>query len=267
MPVIEKHNPGALCWFELATTDQAAAKKFYTSLFGWSSNDSPMGPGESYTIFQLNGHDTGAAYTLQPDQKSRGVPPHWMLHIAVENADTAGARAVDLGGKLVSPAFDVMDFGRMAIIADPAGAVFSVWQPKKHQGAGITGENGSVCWADLSTPDPPAARRFYHELFDWNFVEDEKDTSGYLHIKSHEQFIGGIPAASQRDPNTPPHWMIYFQVADCDASTAKAQEQGAQTLFPPTDLENVGRFAILKDPQAAAFALFQSETKQQASFA
>jgi uncharacterized protein len=261
MPVIEKHNPGALCWFELATTDQPAAKKFYTSLFGWSSNEFPMGPVEFYTIFQLNGHDAGAAYTIQPEQKSRGVPPHWMVYIAVDNADNAGTRAAELGGKLVSPAFDVMDVGRMAVIADPAGAVFSVWQPKKHKGVGIAGENGTVCWADLSTPDPSTARRFYYELFGWNFVEDEKDTSGYLHIKNHEQFIGGVPAASQRDPNTPPHWMIYFQVADCDASTAKAKEQGAQILFAPTDLENVGRFAVLKDPQGAAFALFQPETK------
>jgi uncharacterized protein len=259
MPVIEKHNSGALCWFELATTDQTAAKKFYTSLFGWSSDESPMGPDELYTIFQLNGHDAAAGYTLRREQKSQGVPPHWMLYVAVDNADTAGARAAELGGKLLSFAFDVVDAGRMAILADPAGAVFSVWQSKKHHGVGISGESGTVCWADLSTPDPAAARRFYHELFDWNFVEDEKDTSGYLHIKSHEHFIGGIPAASQRDPEAPPHWIIYFQVADCDASTVKATVQGAQTLVPPTHLENVGRFATLKDPQGAAFALFQPE--------
>jgi len=261
MPVIEKHSPGAICWFELATTDQSAAKKFYTSLFGWSSNEFPMGPGELYTIFQANGHDTGAVYTMKREQKSQGIPPHWMVYIAVDNADQAGTQAAELGGKLLAPAFDVMDVGRMAVIADPAGAVFSIWQAKKHKGVGITGENGTVCWADLSTPDPATARRFYHELFGWNFVEDEKDTSGYLHIKNHEQFIGGVPAASQRDPNTPPHWMIYFQVADCDVSTAKAQEQGARSLFPPTDLENVGRFAVLKDPQGAAFALFQPQTK------
>jgi len=261
MPVIEKHNPGALCWFELATTDQSAAKNFYTSLFGWSFNEFPMGPGELYTIFQLNGHDTAAAYTIQREQQSQGMPPHWMVYVGVDNADNAGNRAAELGGKLLRPAVDVMDVGRMAVIADPAGAVFSVWQPKKHKGVGITGENGTVCWADLNTPDPATARRFYHELFDWNFVEDEKDTSGYLHIKNHEQFIGGVPAASQRDPHTPPHWMTYFQVADCDASTAKANELGAQNLFPPTDLENVGRFAIFKDPQGVAFALFQPETK------
>jgi uncharacterized protein len=261
MPVIEKHYPGSFCWFELATTDQAAAKRFYTSLFGWTFNEFPIGADEVYTIFQLNGQDTGAAYTMKREQQAQGLPPHWMLYVAVDNADNAGIRAAELGGKLCAPAFDVMDVGRMAVIADPAGAVFSVWQAKKHKGVGITGENGNVCWADLSTPDSAAARRFYHELFDWNFVEGEKDTSGYLHIKNHEQFIGGVPAASQRDPSVPPHWLIYFQVADCDASTRKAKDQNAKVLSGPHDLETVGRFAILKDHQGAAFALFQPEMK------
>src|SRR5947209_4378064 len=104
MPVIETHLPGALCWFELATTDLAAAKKFYTSLFGWSSNEFPMGPGEVYTTFQLNGNDAAAAYTIRREQQSQGVPPHWMVYIAVDNADTVGSRAAELGGKLLTPA-------------------------------------------------------------------------------------------------------------------------------------------------------------------
>ncbi|MGI8961500.1 MAG: VOC family protein [Bryobacteraceae bacterium] len=258
MAAIEKHTPGAFCWFELATTDQAAAKRFYTSLFGWSFNDFPIGPNEQYTMFQLSGLDAGAAYTLKPEQQS---PPHWMVYVAVENADEAAGRAAELGGNLLAPAFDVMDVGRMAVIADPAGAVFSIWQPKKHKGVGITGENGTVCWVDLSTPDPATARRFYHDFFGWNFVEGEKDTSGYLHIKNHEHFIGGVPPASQRDPHARPHWLIYFQVASCDASATKAKEHGAQILLQPTDLEDVGRFAILKDPQGAALAVFQPVIK------
>jgi predicted enzyme related to lactoylglutathione lyase len=261
MPIIEKHTPGSFCWFELATTDQAAAKQFYTSLFGWTFKEFPIGAEEVYTIFQLNGQDTAAAYTMKREQQSQGIPPHWMLYVAVDNADNAGTRAAEKGGKLCHPAFDVMDVGRMAVISDPAGAVFAVWQAKKQKGVGITGENGTVCWADLSTPDSATARSFYHELFGWSFVEGEKDTSGYLHIKNHEQFIGGVPAPSQRDPSVPPHWLIYFQVADCDASAAKAKAQNAKVLFGPHDLETVGRFAILKDQQGAAFALFQPEMK------
>jgi uncharacterized protein len=203
----------------------------------------------------------GAAYTMRRDQREQGIPPHWLVYVAVDNTDAVGSRVGELGGKVLAPAFDVMDFGRMAVIADPAGAVFAAWQAKKHKGVGITGENGTVCWADLSTPDPATARRFYYDLFGWNFVEGEKDTSGYLHIKNHEQFIGGVPSVSQRDPHVPPHWLIYFQVVGCDASVAKAQDQGAQILLQPTDLEDVGRFSVLKDPQGAVFALFQPETK------
>jgi uncharacterized protein len=261
MPIVEKHTPGAFCWFELATTDQTAAKNFYTSLFGWSSNEFPTGPEGVYTIFQLAGQDAAAAYAMKREEQAQGMPPHWTLYVAVENAGEVGTRAGELGGKLCAPAFDVMDLGRMAVISDPAGAVFAVWEAKKQKGVGITGENGTVCWADLSTPDPATARRFYHDLLGWNFVEGEKDPSGYLHIKNHEHFIGGVPAASQRDPNTPPHWLIYFQVSDCDASTAKATGQGASVLLQPTSMPEVGRFAILKDPQGAAFALFQPEIK------
>ena len=261
MPLIEKHTPGSFCWFELATTDQAAAKSFYTSLFGWSSKDSPIGPSEVYTTFQSGGNDVGAAYTLRAEHRSQGIPPNWLLYVAVENADEVERRAAELGGKVMAPAFDVMDLGRMAIIADPTGAVFAVWQAKNHKGVGIFAEKNSFCWADLSTPDSATARRFYHDLLGWNFVEDEKDTSGYLHIKNHEQFIGGVPSASQRDPKTPPHWLTYVQVAECDASAAKAEKQGGRLCMPALDLENVGRFALLSDPQGAAFALFQPAAK------
>ncbi|MBV9301972.1 MAG: VOC family protein [Acidobacteriaceae bacterium] len=261
MPVIESHTPGAFCWFELGTTDQAAAKQFYTALFGWSFNDFPIGPSEKYTIFQLGGEDAAAAYTLRDDQKSQGVPPHWLVYVAVENADEAGRRSAELGGQVYAGPFDVSDHGRMAVLADSTGAVFAVWQKKNHKGVGVTGENGTVCWADLSTPDSAKARHFYHELFGWNFVEGEKDTSGYLHIKNHEQFIGGVPSPSQRNPNAPPHWMIYFQVADCDVSTSKAKTQGAHVIFEPMSMEHVGRFSILNDPQGAVFSLFQPETR------
>src|SRR5436190_529780 len=140
MPVIENHVPGSFCWFELATTDQAAAKRFYGSLFGWSSNDFPMGPDGVYTMFQLNRQDVGAAYTLKREQQSQGIPPHWMLYIAVDNADKTGTQAAEVGGKLCAPAFDVVDVGRMAVISDPTGAVFAVWQAKKHKGVGISNE-------------------------------------------------------------------------------------------------------------------------------
>ena len=260
MPPIEKHRPGSFCWIELATTDQDAAKRFYGSLFGWAVNEFPMGPGELYTIFRLQGCDAAAAYTLRPDQRSQGVPPHWMIYIAVDSADSAARRAGALGGKVLAPPFDVGPFGRMAVIQDPTGATFSIWQPKENKGIGIAGEAGTLCWADLSTPDPASAGKFYSDLFGWQLLADTDDDppSDYLHIKNGEDFIGGVPPASHRDPNVPPHWLAYFEVKDCDASATKAKEQGATCCFGPTTLEGVGRFAILLDPQKAAFAIFQA---------
>jgi uncharacterized protein len=255
MANVDKHPPGSFCWVELATTDQNAAKSFYTSLFGWAVIDNPMGPGDFYSIFKLRGRDAAAGYTLRKDQRERGVPVHWSLYIATENADQAAAKAAQAGGTVLMPVFDVMDAGRMAVIHDPTGAVFCAWQAKKSQGIGIVGEPGAFCWADLSTPDPDRAGKFYSTLFGWKLEKGEKDPSGYLHIKSGDQFIGGIPPAHG---NTPPHWLIYFMVADVAAAAAKAAKLGAKILMPPKDMEGVGTWAIVADPEGAVFAIFKS---------
>lgn len=262
MPHIDHHPPGAFCWFELATDDQNAAKSFYGSLFGWSVNDVAMGPNDFYSMFQLEGRDTGAACTLRPEQRSQGVPPHWMIYIAVASADDAARRASELGGKVLAPPFDVFDVGRMAVLQDPTGAIFSVWQAKKNQGTGITGVEGTFCWADLVTSDPSRASQFYSGLFGWEIMAGEHDPSGYLHIKNGEDFIGGIPPAKSLPPSAPPHWMIYFAVSDCDASVAKAKKLGATLHVPPMTLENVGRFAVIADPQGASFAIFKAHPRK-----
>jgi hypothetical protein len=261
MPNVDRHKTGEFCWFELATTDQPAAKNFYTSLFGWTVEDSPMGPNDFYSMFRLEGRDVGAGYTIRPDQRAQGVPPHWMLYVESANADDAAKRAGELGGKVIAPPFDVFDIGRMTVLADPTGGIFSVWQAKKHSGTGITGVNGTACWADLSTPDPGKAGQFYSGLFGWQLTRDEKDPSGYLHIKNGEEFIGGIPPAHLRNPDAPPHWLIYFLVESCDASAAKAKDLRAQHLLPPQSIPKVGRMSIVKDPQGAVFALFQPESR------
>ncbi len=257
MANIDKHPAGSFCWVELATTDQKAAKTFYTSLFGWAVEDNPMGPDDFYSMFKLSGRDTGAAYSMRKEQRAQGVPPHWMVYIAVENADKSVAKAAQAGGTVLSPAFDVMDAGRMGVIQDPTGAIFSLWEPKRSQGITIGGDN-SLCWADLSTPNSERASKFYAELFGWQLMKDEKDPSGYIHIKNGEHFIGGIPPAEHRNPNSPPHWLIYFQVADVQAATAKAGQLGGKVLMPVRAMENVGTWSIVSDPQGAVFALFKS---------
>ncbi len=256
MSTVETHAPGSFCWIELGTTDQDAAKKFYGSLLGWSANDFPMGPNEVYTMFGLEGRNAGACYKLNSEMLARGVPPHWLLYVSVAGADEAAAKAAAAGGKVLAPPFDVMEFGRMAVLQDPAGAAIAAWQPKLHQGTGIEGVPGTLCWADLMTPGQSDAAKFYEAVFGWH-AEPGKDNSGYLHIRNGEKHIGGIPPAGQGDPNAPPHWLVYFLVRDCDASTARAKEGGATIYMSPMTMEGVGRWSVVADPQGAVFALFQ----------
>jgi len=254
MPHVEKHSPGSFNWIELATTDQKAAKEFYGPLLGWQAEDFPMGPDQTYTMFSLSGGAVAGCFAIHSGQP---MPPNWGLYVAVENADQTTARAAELGATVLRPPFDVFSFGRMAVIQDPTGAVFSVWEAKSHVGTGTVGENGTLCWADLNTADRLGAKAFYEALFGWSFVTGkDKPEDSYLHIKNGEAYIGGVLPDSHRHHNAPAHWLIYFLVADCDASTAKATELGARVYAPPMSIDNDVRFSVLADPQGAVFALF-----------
>ncbi len=257
MPNVENQVPGSFCFVELASIDQNQAKSFYEPLLGWSHTDFPMGPDSVYTMFQLGGRDAAAAYTMGADERAQ-TPPHWNLYIAVENADDAAARATELGGTVIAAPFDVMDQGRMAVIQDPTGAFFCIWQAGKSIGIGVAGDPGALCWADLNTPEPEAAKAFYEELFGWNIATSPNDPSGYLHIQNGEEYIGGIPPGEQRDPSIPPHWLIYYQVLDVDATAAKAKSLGGAEYLAPMTMEGVGRMAVIADPQGASFAIFTS---------
>lgn len=258
MAIIDKLIPGSFCWMELGTTDQAAAKQFYSSLFGWTATDFPMGPAGDYTIFQLKGQDCAAAFTLMKEMLDHGVPPHWMPYIGVSNADESTKRAIELGATVMKGPFDVMDKGRMSVVQDPVGAHFCLWQEITSKGIGIAGEANSFVWADLNTPERGKAKEFYAALLGWKFVTGEgKDESSYWHIVNGERGIGGMPPADFIPPNVPAHWMIYYMVSDCDDSFAKATSLGAKALVPPMTIEGTGRMAVLDDPQGAGFALFQ----------
>jgi predicted enzyme related to lactoylglutathione lyase len=251
MPVVTEHPHGAPCWFELGTTDQKAAKEFYTQLLGWSVTDSPMGENQFYSMFRLKDADVAAAYTLMPEQQAQGVPPHWMVYFATRNVDESAAKAQQLGGKVIVQPFDVMQHGRMAVCSDPGNAVFSLWQASQHKGVSLYGEKNSVCWAELATRDTSVAREFYNLLFGWE-TRTNVNVPTYIEFACDGEFRGGLLQMDEQWEGIPSHWGIYFLVGDCDGVAAKAQMLGGKTKHGPFDAPGVGRMALLTDPQGAA---------------
>jgi uncharacterized protein len=243
MAVVESHAPGSFCWFELAASDWKAARAFYGSLFGWTAKELPMGEGEApYIELQLDGKSVAALY--------QGGPPAWTTYISVASADESARKARHLGGSVVNEPFDVFDNGRMAIVRDPQGGSFCVWQARSHHGVSRMMEPGTVCWSELHTKDPAAAKAFYSALFGWSM----KESPDYAEIVNQGNAIGGIvqSRASRREN---PFWLTYIAVEDCDAAAARARSLGATIHVGPMDIENVGRFAIVLDPEGADFAI------------
>jgi predicted enzyme related to lactoylglutathione lyase len=253
------HTPGTFTWPELATSDQKAGVAFYRALFGWDVNEQPIGPTEVYSMFQMRGKAVGAGCTQQPDEKKMGVPPHWNSYVSVANVDEATKKAESLGGKVLMPPFDVMDAGRMAVLQDPTGAVFEVWQANRSIGAQILNEPGALCWTELTTSDTKAAEAFYTALFGWVPKRSPEYTEFSV---AGTPSIGMMAKPPQMPAHIPSYWMPYFQVANCDSSTAKAKELGGNVMVGPQDIPNTGRFTIVSDPQGAVFALFQFTEKK-----
>ena len=254
MAEVTRPEPGQFCWPELATSDLPAAKAFYTAVFGWTAEDKTVGPGFVYTMLKLRGLDVGAIHEQRKEEAQAGIPPHWSVYVAVASADEAAARARRLGGKVLAEPFDVMDAGRMAVVQDPSGASVCLWQSRRHRGAGVVDEPGAMCWCELATTDAPKAGRFHSELFGWRL---KPSGGGYTEFVRGETSIGGMMEITPEWGNVPSHWLTYFAVAECDGTSTKAQKLGATARIPPRDVPNVGRFAVLVDPQGAHFAIIR----------
>lgn len=255
-------KPGTFCWVELATSDGEAAKTFYTKLFDWDFVDNPMGPGMVYTMLKLDGKDVGALYKMMPDQEAQGIPPNWLSYVSVANADETSAKAKAAGGTILKEPFDVFTVGRMAVIQDPTGAVFALWQPKEHKGAGVYNAPNSFTWNELMTTDTKKDGEFYSTVFDWRRDVQNFGPMEYTMFINGERPNGGMLQITPEMGNIPSNWLVYFAVDDCDAKAQKATELGASIMKPADDIPGVGRFAILTDPQGAAFAIIKLENPQ-----
>jgi len=247
-------TPGTFIWADLATTDQDAAKTFYGDLFSWTADDMPVGDEEGtvYSMMLRDGMPVAAIAPQQPAQTDAGVPPMWNSYISVESADATAARAAELGATVHAPPFDVMDAGRMAVIADPQGAFFMIWEAGRHFGAALVNSPGALSWNELASPDPQASADFYAALFGWEATPMEDMPMTYFVIKNGERSNGGI---TELPPGVPPHWLVYFATEDIDAGIAKVDELGGGKLSGPHDI-GVAKFAVVADPQGASFALY-----------
>ncbi len=252
-----KYTPGTFSWADVATTDQEAAKAFYTDLFGWQTEDMPAGEDAVYTMASLHGKTVSAISPQPQQQRDAGVPPMWNCYITVESADDALERAKHLGATVHAPAFDVFDAGRMGVVQDPQGAFFEVWEPRQHIGAQLVNGPGLLSWNELASPDPDGSASFYGELFGWTIEPIEEMPMQYLIVKNRDGHTnGGIRAAAEQEP---PYWLAYFGIDDLDAGVAKIGALGGTTLTEPMDIGGGNRIAAVQDPQGAVFALYAGQ--------
>ncbi|GAA3378322.1 VOC family protein [Streptomyces sannanensis] len=251
---------GSPNWIDLGTPDLDRAAAFYGGLFGWTLL--PGGPEVGgYGMFQLGGRTTAGAMKVGPDQ----APPAWTVYIQTPDADTAAGAVAKGGGRVTLPPMDVLDFGRMALFADPAGAGFGVWQPKQNKGLEVVSDAGSFAWAELYTTEhADEAIAFYESVFGWEKYQVPFPGGTYSMVGPEgggetAAFGGVVPVSSDpAETGSGPYWLPYFEVADCDATVAKAEELGGKTRMAPVQMEGVGRFAKLADPFGARFAVIKS---------
>lgn len=257
---------GAPSWVELATSDEAGALAFYGGLLGWSDDPQPMpeeAGGGAYHMAQIDGDNIAGLSKQQPQEAQQGIPPHWSVYLAVNDLDATLAKVEGAQGRVLMPSMDVMDAGRMAIITDPTGAPVGLWQAKQHQGFGRYGEPGAVTWCELLTSDTEPAAKFFQGVL--GVTPETMDMTGqpYTLLKAGDgpNESAGLMQKPEQMADMPNTWAVYFEVADADAATARARELGATVLSEPMDIPP-GRFAMIRDPQGAAFGIIKSVPMQ-----
>jgi uncharacterized protein len=275
----DRYPTGVPCWIDSGRTDAKAATDFYGGLFGWEfENRSPEGQ-NPYYVGMIDGRDV-AAIGQQDEQLD---PPIWNTYVLVDDADAAASKAVAAGGGVAMAPFDIGTAGRMAVLTDPTGAAFCVWQGNEFHGARAVNEPNTWNFSDLHTRDPEEAMAFYGKLFGWKADDPEAEGYGMIYkagygdhlAKSDPEIyerlegfgaersfadvvasISSITDNGQYPPGTPSYWGITFSVADADASAAKVEELGGKVVVPVFDTEWT-RTAVAADPDGAMFTLGQ----------
>ena len=242
---------GTPCWVDLMTTDIEAARTFYGDLFGWEFDIGPAETG-NYSSALIDGRRVAGIFTMDADH-----PPVWSTYLATSDTDATSDDAVRAGGTVISPAMDVMDLGRMAVLKDPTGGTFGAWQAGTHFGFQVSNETGAVIWNELLTREYDAAREFYAAVFSYSYTDMGDAGFQYSTVEVDGNTVGGIGTLPEGVPaEVPAHWRVYFAVDDADEAVAKAVSTGAEVIRPAMDMP-YGRHADLADPQGAFFSVIK----------
>lgn len=257
---MERTKQGEFAWTDLYAKDLEGQTTFYEGLFGWGHTDFDMGGGEIYRTFTLRGHNVAAAHQMPKDMQDKGIPSMWNVYIAVDDADAAVARAVELGGQIAMPLMDVHGTARMAAIMDPTGAPVFLWHNTKPDPMAGYLEPGMLGWNDLSTRDPEKAADFFAKLLGWTIkrLPAPPDAQPYWQIEIDGEGEGGIMPMPEMVPaEVPSFWIDYFGTTDIQASVATARELGATVQLEPMMIMEMLLFAVIEDPAGATFSLLQ----------
>ncbi len=243
--------PGRFVWHDLMTTDAATAQRFYCSLFDWQIEEVPM-QGFSYRMIVAGPGPIGGIVEEQNIPAS-----HWMPYLAVDDVDAMAARIQQANGTVCVPPSDIPGTGRFAVVGDPLGAYFSIYEGLP-QSAGADPDQpvpGRVCWNELLSTDDATAQRFYSALFGWKEQAKDMGPMGTYRV----QVLGDQQAAGiMKNPQNgaPSSWLVYFFAPELARTTATAKELGAKPMLENVPIPGIGAFSMLQDPAGAVFALF-----------
>ncbi len=251
--------PGTPCWVDLFTHDPDAARAFYGAVLGWDATDGDPQFG-GYVTFTSDGHRVAG---MMRNDGSNGTPDMWSTYVSTADIEASVATATAAGAQVLAPPMVVGDLGSMAVLLDPAGAAFGLWQPGSHTGFGKYNEPGAVVWDEVHSKDFAKTVDFYSTLFGWT-IQKTSDTDEFRYYEGQidgETVAGIMDSAGFLPPDVPSHWAVYFSVADVDTAAATAVGLGAKVLRGPEDTP-YGRMADLTDPTGAAFKLHSENAGQ-----
>lgn len=253
MGLIRKYKAGEFCWCDIDSANTRRSKKFYGAIFGWKALDTPGGPTGPYSLMRVGGKDVAGMYAMLPAERKKKVKTSWLPFIAVKSASATAKKAKAAGAKITEPVKRIGDSGTMAILKDPAGAEFAVWQAASHIGAGVDGKPGCVSWHDLSVKDTTKAGAFYTKVFGWKHRTQDMGGGKYHTFEQGREGVAGMWPEGMKKFS--PCWITHFKVADCGKAAATAKKLGGRVHMPPMRISKTMSFAILADPDGAAFGV------------